>query len=105
MNLYDAIFNSVKKSLQMLAVASGYKFDETFTNLEDLNNDETLIDRSIDFEIESDDRFKNMYLSNARSKSVISSISAPMDRPLSTVSALSRATWTNERKFDESYLK
>ena len=115
--LFDSFYSSVNKSLRILAESSGYKFDETMASLDELNNDEALkyleqnlVEKSYDFENESDnDRFRNVYLSTVRTKSAVSHISSHMDqrndRPLSTVSALSRATWTSERKFDESYLK
>ena len=102
--LYNGIFNCVKRSLHILAVASGYKFDED--EIDDFNSEigmNSFIDKSTDFE--NDERFKNNYLA-LRVKSSVSIVSHNTEkRPLSTVSALSKVTWSNERKVDESYLR
>lgn len=110
-NLYEAIYNCVKNSLHTLALASGYKFDDDL-DMEEFASDEgvkqmekSFIDKSIDFD--SDERFKNLYLTS-RSKSTISTVSRATStvlRPLSTVSALSKVTWSNERKLENSYLR
>ena len=109
-NLYDAIYNCVKNSLHTLAVASGYKFDLDF-EMDEFENDDAVkqmeqsfADKSIDFE--NDERFKNIYLTS-RSKSVVSTVShsTSAKRPLSNISALSKVTWSNERKVDDSYLR
>jgi hypothetical protein len=107
-NLYEAIYNCVKNSLYTLAAASGYKFDfemQEFENDEGVKQmEQSFIDKSIDFD--NDERFKNLYLSS-RSKSVVSSVSRSTSakRPLSNISALSKVTWSNERKVDDSYLR
>lgn len=114
------MFNSVKKSLRILAEGSGYKFefgDFNFDSSDLMSNDDaikrmelTLVDGSIDFDNDNDDKLKRAYLLSARTKSAVSHVSSTgfnerNERPLSTVSVLSKATWSNERKFEESYLK
>lgn len=109
--LYDALYTCITRSLKILAEGSGYQFEYEEIELEELNED-IITSKSVVSEYElleddNDDNRKN-YFSDRRLKSSVthtSGLSSKSERPFSTVSVLSKATWTNERKFENSFLK
>jgi hypothetical protein len=111
LKLYDALYTCITKSLKILAEGSGYKFEYEEIELDDLDEDH-ITSKSVvsEYEIlddENDDNRRNYFIDKRMKSSIThtSGLSAKSERPFSTVSVLSKATWTNERKFEDSFLK
>lgn len=112
--LYDAITHSVMKSLRILAEGSGYKFDmidevtDDYYYREDSMLNKTPMVESDELKEDSSDTAKRNFLKIIRIKSSTTHVSSQenyTERAVSTLSTLSKATWSNERKFEESFLK